>query len=142
MLYYTGCRSNEIVNLRRQDIDDNGAIKIYQSKVKKYKYVSVPPVILDELLTFQDNIFEGFDKQTEFYSKKYRRIKIAMGLGIDYNLYTFRHTFATNLLNKTSDIHLVSKALGHSNIMITSKHYANRSNKDIHSSGKRAYPLY
>ena len=78
-----------------------------------------------------------------------------MGLGIDYNLYTFRHTFATNLLNKTSDIHFrsgkwrsllsiifktvgkVSKALGHSNIMITSKHYANRSTKDIHRSGKR-----
>ena len=131
VLYYTGCRPNEIVNLRRQDIDDNGAIKIYQSKVKKYKYVSVPPVILDELLTFQDKIFDGFGKHIEFYSKKFRRIKIAMGLGIDYNLYTFRHTFATNLLNKTSDIHLVSKALGHSNIMMTSKHYANRSTKDI-----------
>ena len=131
VLYYTGCRPNEIVNLRRQDIDDDGIIKIYQSKVKKYKYVSVPPVILDELLTFQDKIFDGFGKHIEFYSKKFRRIKIAMGLGIDYNLYTFRHTFATNLLNKTSDIHLVSKALGHSNIMMTSKHYANRSTKDI-----------
>ena len=131
VLYYTGCRPNEIVNLRRQDIDDNGAIKIYQSKVKKYKYVSVPPVILDELLQFNDKIFDGFGKHIEFYSKKFRRIKLAMGLNIEYTLYTFRHTFATNLLNKTSDIHLVSKALGHSNIMITSKHYANRSNKDI-----------
>ena len=131
VLYYTGCRPNEIVNLRRQDIDNDGTIKIYQSKVKKYKYVSVPPMILDELLTFQDKIFEGFDKQIEFYSKKFREIKVAMGLNTEYTLYTFRHTFATNLLNKTSDIHLVSKALGHSNIMITSKHYANRSNKDI-----------
>ncbi len=131
VLYYTGCRPNEIVNLRKQDIDDNGTIKIYQSKVKKYKYVSVPPIILDELLTFQDKIFDGFGKHIEFYSKKFRRIKIAMGLSTEYTLYTFRHTFATNLLNKTSDIHLVSKALGHSNIMITSKHYANRSNKDI-----------
>ena len=131
VLYYTGCRPNEIVNITKQDIDENGAIKIYQNKVKKYKYVSVPPVILDELLIFQDKIFDGFGKHIEFYSKKFRRIKIAMGLGIDYNLYTFRHTFATNLLNKTSDIHLVSKALGHSNIMMTSKHYANRSTKDI-----------
>ena len=48
VLYYTGCRPNEIVNLKKQDIDDNGAIKIYQSKVKRYKYVSVPPMILDE----------------------------------------------------------------------------------------------
>ena len=132
VLYYTGCRPNEIVNITKQDIDENGTIKIYQSKVKKYKYVSVPPLILDELKKFKDKIFDGFGKHIEFYSKKFRRIKIAMGLGIDYNLYTFRHTFATNLLNMTSDIHLVSKALGHSNIMITSKHYANRSNKDIH----------
>ena len=131
VLYYTGCRPNEIVNITKQDIDNDGTIKIYQSKVKKYKYVSVPPVILDELVTFQDKIFEGFGKHIEFYSKKFRRIKIAMGLSTEYTLYTFRHTFATNLLNKTSDIHLVSKALGHSNIMITSKHYANRSNKDI-----------
>ena len=137
VLYYTGCRPNEIVNITKQDIDNDGTIKIYQSKVKKYKYVnevplgSVPPMILDELLTFQDKIFEGFDKQIEFYSKKFRRIKLAMGLNTEYTLYTFRHTFATNLLNKTSDIHLVSKALGHSNIMMTSKHYANRSTKDI-----------
>ncbi|MGL4562675.1 MAG: tyrosine-type recombinase/integrase [Brevinema sp.] len=54
-----------------------------------------------------------------------------MDLNSAYTLYIFRYTFATNLLNKTNDIHLVSKALGHSNIIITSKHYANRSSKDI-----------
>ncbi len=131
VLYFTGCRPSEIINVRSSDIAENGLIKIYQNKVKKYKYVSVPPIILDELLKFEDKIFEGFGKHIEFYSKKFRYIKLAMDLNKDYTLYTFRHTFATNLLNKTSDIHLVSKALGHSNIMITSKHYVNRSNKDI-----------
>ena len=132
MLYYTGCRPSEIVDLNRDDIDDNGSIKIYQNKVKKYKYVNIPPVILEELLVFEDKIFRGHGRQSEFYGKKFKKIRLAMGLNTDYSLYTFRHTFATNLLNMTSDIHLVSKALGHSNIMITSKHYANRSNKDIH----------
>ncbi|OON97313.1 MAG: hypothetical protein ATN36_03800 [Epulopiscium sp. Nele67-Bin005] len=43
VLYYTGCRPNEITDLRRADIDDKGLIKVYQSKVEKYKFVSVPP---------------------------------------------------------------------------------------------------
>ena len=47
MLYYTGCRPNEIVNLTKQDIDENGAIasfigqnygaKLYDRILKGYK---------------------------------------------------------------------------------------------------------
>lgn len=132
VLYYTGCRPNEITHLKREHINDNGTIKIYQSKVKRDKFVSVPPFLLNELLQFKDIVFRGYGRQIEFYGKKFKKVRLAMGLNTEYNLYTFRHTFATNLLNKTNDIHLVSKALGHSNIMITSKHYANRSTQDIH----------
>ena len=35
------------------------------------------------------------------------------------------------MMNKTKDIHLVSKLLGHSDISITAKHYINRSDSEI-----------
>ena len=49
----------------------------------------------------------------------------------EYCLYAFRHSFGTRMMNKTKDIHLVSKLLGHSDISITAKHYINRSDSEI-----------
>ncbi len=113
-LYYIGCRPHEIVNLTKNDIEDNGLIKIFQNKVKKYKYVTVPPAVLNDLLSVNNNeIFRGYGKQISFYGMKFKKVRDKLGLSGEYTLYTFRHTFATNLLNKTNDIHLVSKALGH-----------------------------
>ncbi|MGL5956016.1 MAG: tyrosine-type recombinase/integrase, partial [Brevinema sp.] len=97
-LYFTGCRPSEIISLHRKDIDNN--IRIFQNKTKLKKTIG----FLIEKIGF---IFQGHDKQAEYYSKKFKKLRLK--LGREYSLYTFRHTFATNLLNKTSDIHLVRK---------------------------------
>lgn len=47
-------------------------------------------------------------------------------LGIEQNLHThlFRHTYATLLLNSGVPIHIVQKALGHTNVLMTQHYYA------------------
>ena len=132
-LWETGCRPNEIIKLTKSDIDfTKGTAFIYQNKTKKYKTV----YLTDKLLQLFKNIttpyfFEGHNKQREFYAKRFRQIRFNLNLNKEYCLYAFRHSFGTRILNKTKDIHLVSKLLGHSDISITAKHYINRSDSEI-----------
>ncbi|MDK2818734.1 MAG: site-specific integrase [Spirochaetota bacterium] len=132
-LWETGCRPNEITQLKKSNIDFNkGTAKIYQNKTKKYKTV----YLTDELLTIFDRIqnnyiFIGCDKNDTHYSRKFKKLKDELELNKEYCLYAFRHSFGTRMLNKTKDIHLVSKLLGHSDISITAKHYINRSDSEI-----------
>ncbi len=132
-LWNTGCRPNEIPQLKKSDIDfDKGIAKIFQSKTKKYKIA----YLTDELLQlFKDKsskyLFIGHNKCSTYYAHKLKRLRNELGLNKEYCLYAFRHTFGTRMLNKTKDIHLVSKLLGHSDISITAKHYINRSDSEI-----------
>ncbi|MGL4562639.1 MAG: tyrosine-type recombinase/integrase [Brevinema sp.] len=132
-LWETGCRPNEITQLKKSDIDFNkGIAKIYQFKTKKYKTAYLTDRLLELYRAKSDeNIFNGHDRQKEYYAKKFSKLRDELKLNKEYCLYTFRHTFGTRMMNKTKDIHLVSKLLGHSDISITAKHYINRSDDDI-----------
>ncbi|MGL4393659.1 MAG: tyrosine-type recombinase/integrase [Brevinema sp.] len=105
---------------------------MFQNKTKKYKVI----YFTDLLLTIFDgienkSIFLGHDKQKEYYAKMFRTLRDRLGMNRGYCLYAFRHSFGTRILNKTKDIHLVSKLLGHSDISITAKHYINHSDDEI-----------
>ena len=52
------------------------------------------------------------------------------GIQITVSPHTFRHTFATNLYQKSKDIRLVQKALGHRSIQ-TTQIYADVSREDM-----------
>ena len=132
-LWETGCRPNEIVPLKKSDIDfDKGIVKVFQTKTKKYKTV----YLTDELLKEFENIkteylFNAYDKHKAFYGRIFKKLRNDLDMNKEYCLYAFRHSFGTRMLNKTKDIHLVSKLLGHSDISITAKHYINRSDSEI-----------
>lgn len=130
----TGCRPNEIIGLSKRDIDfEKGIAKIYQSKTKRGKIVYFTDGLLKEFRNAPSDepFFIGQDKNKDYYTHKFRKLKEKLDLNPDYCLYTFRHSFGTRMLDKTKDIHLVSKLLGHTDISITAKHYINRSPEDI-----------
>lgn len=61
---------------------------------------------------------------TKFLGGRYKRFFIDYGTAEDYlTPHELRHTCGTLLYNKTHDIYAVSKYLGHSSIVITSKLY-------------------
>ena len=132
-LWNTGVRPNEITQLKKSEIDfESGTAKIYQSKTKKYKTVYLTDELLNEYKALNSEyIFIGYDKNNAHYSIKFRKIRDELDMNKEYCLYAFRHSFGTRMLNKTKDIHLVSKLLGHSDISITAKHYINRSDSEI-----------
>ncbi|MGL4346860.1 MAG: tyrosine-type recombinase/integrase [Chitinophagaceae bacterium] len=92
----TGCQPNEIVPLKKSDIDFNkGTAKVYQNKTKKYKTVC----LTDEFLSIFDGldyIFQGYNKNDIYYSRKFKKLKDE--LNSEYCLYAFRHNFGTKLL--------------------------------------------
>lgn len=137
-LWYIGCRPGEALILKAKDVDlDNQVITIFQNKTKKRIMSVIPISFMDEMKILVMNskkyngyLFFGSSRNMEYYSKKFVKLKKRLELNLKYNLYTFRHTFATRLLNSTGDLELVSKALGHSDVSITAKHYINRSFDD------------
>ncbi|MGL4388965.1 MAG: tyrosine-type recombinase/integrase [Brevinema sp.] len=132
-LWETGCRPSEIINLKKSDIDfDKGSSKIFQNKTKKFKAIYLTDSLLSIFNEIENEyLFIGHDKQKEYYAKKFRDLRDSLNLNKEYCLYAFRHSFGTRILNKTKDIHLVSKLLGHSDISIIAKHYINRSDDGI-----------
>ncbi len=68
-------------------------------------------------------IFLGSIKNKDYYGKKFKKIKDVLELPSDYDLYLFRHTAATNIMDSYGDIYLTQKILGHSNIKTTEGHY-------------------
>jgi integrase/recombinase XerD len=65
------------------------------------------------------------------FDKLYRRVFNAAG--VDGSSHEFRHTFSVELLKAGVDIRKVSKALGHSSVVITERYYArwNKAQQDI-----------
>jgi len=65
------------------------------------------------------------------FDKLYRRVFKAAG--VDGSSHELRHTFSVELLKAGVDIRRVSKALGHSSVLITERYYAkwNKAQQDI-----------
>ena len=56
-------------------------------------------------------------------------------IGFGFDVYSFRHTFATDLYRHTKDLALVAKVLGHANLR-TVQRYVHLSQEDVTTSLK------
>jgi len=128
LLYGTGLRVSEIVNLKKQDINfSESLIKINLGKGKKDRFVKLPDSVLEELKNFSrigDSKFL-FESQRggKLTSKTIQLIlsKNAKKAGIKKRVYPhlLRHGFATHLLEQGTDLRIIQKLLGHSSIKTT-----------------------
>ena len=65
--------------------------------------------------------------------------KIGLRVGLRINPYSFRHTFATHLLDNGADIRIVQDLLGHSSIRSTQV-YLHVSKKQVQRVFERCHP--
>lgn len=147
LLLETGMRAGEVLALRWEDVNfSKREIHIHATKVKdKQEFTEgktkaanrYAPIISDKLLSklkayrdrdgitrIQGYIFENATGG----AMEYRRIvaywnHICKLTGIKKNVHTFRHTFATYLLEKQIPVAETSRILGHSSPAITYKMY-------------------
>lgn len=108
-------------------------IFISQAKGKKDRYVTLSPVLLDVLRAYitqykprpQVYLFESEQTGTAYPVRTIQRIfqlaKQYSGLKKDVGIHSLRHSFATHLLEKGTDIRYIKDLLGHFSIKSTER---------------------
>jgi len=130
VLYTTGVRISELLNLKIEDIDsDRMQLKICGGKGNKDRYVTLSKSCLKLLREYwkkyrpKKYLFEGLSKGRK-YSKTSVGIivkKAAKQVGVkkSISIHTLRHTYATHLLENGIDLVLIKNFLGHHSIKST-----------------------
>jgi integrase/recombinase XerD len=139
--YGCGLRVSEITGLEIKDIDeDRRLLLIRKAKGKKDRVVSLSPVMLVMLREYQSNykpekyLFEGQYKGSAYSTRSLELIikaaKNKAGISKTGSMHMLRHSFATHLIEKGTDVVFIQKLLGHNDIRTTLR-YLHVSNKDL-----------
>ncbi|MDT0552089.1 tyrosine-type recombinase/integrase [Urechidicola vernalis] len=109
---YNFLRPIEVCRLRIEDIDVVDKKLYVRAKNKMVKIKIIPEILIECLpdlaemnkkhfLFTPDKIGGAWDSEEnnkrDYFSKRFKKVKDHFGLGKDYGLYSFRHTFITKL---------------------------------------------
>lgn len=137
MLYGTGARVSEIVNMTRQSVDQRARVVTITGKGNKMRIVPFGQYALDALEQYltasrpllvqkqqlpNEYLFlnqRGNQLTTAGVEYILKQIGKQAGLTQDVTAHMFRHTFATDLLNNQADLRTVQQLLGHSSLSTT-----------------------
>lgn len=134
LLYTTGIRRAELINLKLQDVNMSRNTILVLGKRNKERIVPLLPSTKDLFITYFDvrkNLEQIFDEKFIFLSKAgvkiyetlvYRVINkylSEVSSKVKKSPHILRHTFATHLLNKGADLNSVKELLGHSSLAST-----------------------
>ena len=154
VLYYTGIRRQELIDLKTVAVDlDSQFIKV-KGKRNKERFIPLLPELISSLRIYlkeKNKIFnqidqiyffclpsgiklnEGFVYQTVnyYFSKVSTKVKKSP--------HILRHSFATHLLNNGADLNAVKELLGHESVAATQV-YTHGSLKRIQEIYNKAHP--
>ncbi|MEZ5174570.1 MAG: site-specific integrase [Bacteroidia bacterium] len=121
----TGLRFSDIQKLTWDEIEHvKGQGYFINFQQKKTKGIEVLPIteqayeLLGKRPTIGGQVFDGL-RYSAYYNKHLYQWIGAAGITKDITFHCFRHTYATLLLNKGTDIYTVSKMLGHKDLKTT-----------------------
>lgn len=141
MIYACGLRRSELLNIELKDIQRNRMILfIRQSKGKKDRIVPLSPKLLLLITDYwkayrtQRWLFEGQRKGTPYSAssleKVLKRAVKKAGIHQAVSLHWLRHSYATHLLERGTDLRYIQELLGHSSSR-TTEIYTHVSTKNI-----------
>ncbi|MFC2048858.1 site-specific tyrosine recombinase/integron integrase [Elusimicrobiota bacterium] len=149
MLYATGMRVSELVNLKMEDIDfKEGWIRVLGKGLKE-RFVPAGKMLLDSLKTYcfeksfvpNSFVFTGSKGKHISRERIWKIVKLySTKAGLDrITPHTLRHSFATHLLENGADLRSIQELLGHANIDTTQiyTHINKKNKKEMH---KRYHP--
>lgn len=138
LLYSSGLRLEELLNLKRMDIDfDREVIHVRKGKGKKDRITLISENLKLDLLKYYsaysfktEYILEG--RNGKYTKKSVQKVLDNLGKKIEIKVspHMLRHSFATHLLDTGVDIRHIQKLLGHSDLS-TTEIYTHVSDKDL-----------
>jgi integrase/recombinase XerD len=147
LLYGAGLRVSELTSLKIQDVSDT-FIKVMGkgSKERRVPINALALKVLDQYLAERkdkspflliDENHKAISRQKVFYLLK----NLAKSCGIAKNIspHTFRHSFATHLLEGGADLRVIQELLGHSHISTTDV-YTHLSKKKLTENFDKFHP--
>ena len=154
LLYATGIRVSELIDLNVSDLNLPGGVLRCESKGKARVIPLYPAAIraLNEYLNTvrpqliddpgEEALFvnmsgermsrQGFWKLIKFYQEK-------AGIHKDITPHTLRHSFAAHLLENGADLHSIQEMLGHADISSTQV-YSKLVDQELKSVYRKAHP--
>jgi integrase/recombinase XerC len=133
LIYGCGLRVSEALNLNINSIN-NDVINIY-SKGNKERIIPILPMIKEKLYDYIRLMpYQTLINQALFISnlgKKYHRrsfnqllinIRRSLNLSETITPHSFRHSFATHLLEEGADLRAIQQLMGHENLVTTEKY--------------------
>jgi len=146
MVYASGLRAGEVVNLKRQDIDiARKTINIRSGKGRKDRYTLMSETVINALAEYYARykitkwLFSGADPNKHLVSRSaqhiFERALKKAKIEKAATLHSLRHSFATHLLEGGIDIRYIQELLGHASILTTERytHVAKRKTLSIKS---------
>jgi len=131
MVYASGLRRNELLNLKIEDIDTNDGkfrIRINRSKGNRDRYTILSKTLLPQLREYYQNyqpqvyLFNGSKKGKPITASGLRHaLKMSVKkAGIkEINLHILRHCFASHALEDGMNIRTLQEILGHKSLKTT-----------------------
>lgn len=154
LLYATGLRVSELVNIKIKDMDIKEKIIKVLGKGSKERIVIYNNHTSEALNKYLNDGYNELNKKNSGYliinkdgdklSERYVRNIInklvrKAGLNIKISPHTIRHTFATDMLEEGADLVTVKELLGHESLNTTSI-YTHITNEQIKKTYNMAHP--
>ena len=132
VLYSSGLRVSELINLQKKNIDfEEEMIKVI-GKGQKERIIPIGSKALDSIKRYINVKPSDYDNDSIFLvNKKCKNINIRYiqrmikkrclmaGIHKDISPHTLRHSFASHILQSSGNLRVVQELLGHSNINTT-----------------------
>lgn len=152
LLYGTGIRSAELLNIEVSDIDfDHRLLKVL-GKGSKERIVPFNESVKEALLEYIETFSKDMEETGAFWLNynltkltdrglRYIINKVMKESAIKASLHphTLRHTFATHMLNNGADIRAVQELLGHESLSTTQR-YTHVSKEQLRQAYLSAHP--
>jgi len=153
ILYNTGIRLSELINLRLQDVDRGSMTIKVTGKRNKQRIIPVTRQLtglIDEYLKMREPLVksgvreiivtdQGKKAYPVFIYRKVKHYLTIAGVRGVKSPHLLRHTFATHMLNEGADLNAIKEILGHASLAATQV-YTHNSIEKLKSIYKLAHP--